>query len=85
MYSKKTRERQSCTAIFHVNQTLYITFPDVTIPKSEILPDALACHPHLGLKKELSGGGKILILFSLMCSDDTVIHLTGTKMRNANW
>lgn len=55
MYSKKTRERQSCTAIFHANQTLYIAFPDVTIPKSEILPDALACHPHLGLKKELFG------------------------------
>lgn len=63
MYSKKTRERQSCTAIFHANQALYITFPDVTIPKSEILPDAFACHPHLGLKKELSGGKK-----SLFCS-----------------
>lgn len=36
-------------------------------------------------QKGIVWGEKILILFSLMCSDDTVIHLTGTKMRNANW
>lgn len=60
---RKPENGRAAQPFFHANQALYITFPDVTIPKSEILPDALACHPHLGLKKELSGGKK-----SLFCS-----------------